>query len=83
MRGLSAAAKVQLKDAGITQVAWAREYFFDDKVWHGDECGCPDDRCIGYHHDDNEDCGCLPALITDFHSSRAAVALPSSGEGGK
>lgn len=31
--------------------------------WRGDECGCDDDRCIGYHHDRGEECTCLPALI--------------------
>jgi hypothetical protein len=63
MSRLNAEAKRQLKDAGITQVAWAREHWLDGK-WHGDECGCPDDRCIGYHHDSNEECGCLPALLS-------------------
>lgn len=28
-----------------------------------DACGCTDNRCIGYHHDEHEECGCLPALI--------------------
>lgn len=62
MSRLNADAKWQLKNAGITQVAWAREYFTDGQ-WHGDECGCPDDRCIGYHHDGPDDCGCLTALL--------------------
>lgn len=79
MRGLNADAKWQLKNAGITQVAWAREHFFDDKVWHGDECGCPDDRCIGFHHDDTDDCGCITSLIAAFHRARPA-ALSTSGE---
>lgn len=25
----------------------------------GDRCGCPDDRCIGYHHYEDADCWCL------------------------
>jgi hypothetical protein len=34
--------------------------------WHGDACGCTDDRCIGFHHDPDEPCGCLPVLLADF-----------------
>jgi hypothetical protein len=59
---LNAAAKTALRDAGISQAAWTREWWTDGK-WHGDLCGCPDDRCAGYHHDDGEDCGCLAVLL--------------------
>lgn len=62
MTRLSFDAREQLKDAGISQAAWSREHFADG-TWGGDKCGCPDDRCIGYHHDAEDDCGCLPALI--------------------
>lgn len=34
-----------------------------DGTWRGDKCGCTDDRCIGFHHDDREDCDCLPILL--------------------
>ena len=27
-----------------------------------DDCGCPDDRCIGYHHEAGEPCGCVETL---------------------
>jgi hypothetical protein len=37
----------------------------DGSPWRGDECGCTDDQCAGYHHDQSEPCGCLPALIDD------------------
>ena len=31
--------------------------------WGGDACGCSDDRCKdGFHHQPDEDCGCLPVL---------------------
>lgn len=38
----------------------------DDNRWHGDDCGCTDDRCIGYHHDDADECQCLPALLDQW-----------------
>lgn len=62
MTTLTHQAKTALRDAGVSQAAWARQHFLDGK-WHGDRCGCPDDRCIGYHHDDEDDCQCLPALL--------------------
>jgi hypothetical protein len=63
-RRLNEAARLQLRDAGISQAEWARRFYTDGK-WYGDSCGCPDDRCIGYHHDGPEDCGCLPALLSN------------------
>lgn len=53
----------QLRDAGVTQAEWCRRNGYPPGRWGGDLCGCPDDRCIGYHHDENDDCGCLPALL--------------------
>lgn len=35
-------------------------------TWTGDTCGCPDDRCIGYHHDaDVDECPCVLSLAAD------------------
>jgi hypothetical protein len=59
---LNGTAKATLKDHGVSQAEWARRHFADGR-WHGDTCGCPDDRCIGYHHDAGEDCGCLHTLL--------------------
>ncbi|MEV0065405.1 MULTISPECIES: hypothetical protein [unclassified Amycolatopsis] len=56
-------AREQLRAAGVSPTEWARRNYFMDGQWHGDACGCPDDRCIGYHHDAEDDCGCLPALL--------------------
>jgi len=64
MSALNAAAKAALKAHGVSQAEWARRNFSSGR-WGGDACGCPDDRCIGYHHDDAGDCGCLPALLAD------------------
>jgi hypothetical protein len=62
---LNEEAKMVLADAGISQAAWARKWFADGK-WHGDRCGCPDDRCMdGYHHYPDDECGCLRAILSD------------------
>ena len=63
-RRLNQDARDALARAGISQAAWARR-FFDVGGWHGDVCGCPDDRCIGFHHDEQDECGCLQALLTE------------------
>lgn len=61
---LTTEAKDTLRDAGITQAGWARlNYGPDTTRWTGDKCGCPDDRCIGNHHQEDDACGCLPALL--------------------
>lgn len=55
-------ARALLREHGLTMAAWSRQWY-GVTTWHGDDCGCPDDRCIGFHHDESEDCGCLPALL--------------------
>lgn len=73
---------------GLTGAAWARWCFPRSRRWHGDSCGCTDDRCIGYHHDAHEPCGCLPALLHDFElrqTSRppgSVAGLPSTDVNG-
>jgi len=57
---LSAAAREQIRESGLTVAG------YPDGKWLGDACGCTDDRCAGYHHDDSEDCGCLPVLISQL-----------------
>ena len=58
-------AKFVLHRADVSQAAWARAHWADGR-WHGDACGCPDDRCAGYHHGEAEECGCLPVLLADY-----------------
>lgn len=59
-------ARETLRVAGFTTRQWARLQGYDSAAdWGGDECGCTDDRCIGHHHDLNDDCLCLPALIRE------------------
>lgn len=68
VRGLDEAARVTLHHHRITQASWRRLHFgAEATTWLGDRCGCPDDRCIDYHHDEHEDCLCLLALIVDHN----------------
>lgn len=53
----------QLEQAGLTEREWARANYMRSGTWSGDRCGCMDDRCIGYHHHGEDDCGCLPASL--------------------
>lgn len=70
MSALNAIAKAALKAYGISQADWARRNFYSDGHWGGDACGCPDDRCIGYHHDGPDNCGCLPVLLEQMAVER-------------
>lgn len=58
---LTHAAKETLRGSGIAPAAWLRAHP------HCDRCGCSDDRCMdGFHHDPDEECGCLPVRIGDY-----------------
>lgn len=97
MTKLNRQARSTLADAGITVRDWiayggwlkedtdeaGNRRWVPETEWRGDECGCDDDRCIGFHHDEGEECGCLPVLIENrakdreaydiWHAYRAAV----------
>jgi|GEM_PF-1261587 len=64
MSDLNATARETLREARVTIAEWKRRNHMGVK-WLGDECGCPDDRCIGFHHHGPDDCGCLPALLAE------------------
>jgi hypothetical protein len=66
MAKLNEDAKTALRDAGVSQAAWARANYFADSRWGGDACGCPDDRCTGFHHYPDEECGCLRTLLPQY-----------------
>lgn len=55
---------------GLTPARWIAYAFPRSRRWRGDDCGCPDDRCIGYHHAEVEPCGCLPALLDEYARRR-------------
>jgi hypothetical protein len=65
---LSKQARSTIKASGITIAAYTRHWFADGK-WYGDRCGCPDDRCIGFHHADEGDCGCLPVTLDEARAA--------------
>lgn len=58
-------AQATIHAAGVTIAGYVREQGYENG-WGGDRCGCPDDRCIGFHHLDETDCGCLPALLDQY-----------------
>jgi hypothetical protein len=65
MTALSYQARGAIKDEGVTIAGYVRHWFTDGK-WHGDSCGCPDDRCIGFHHGGPHDCGCLAVTLGEY-----------------
>lgn len=67
MTALTRQALERLKAAGLTEQQWERANWGRGPVWHGDVCGCPDDRCAnGFHHFGTDDCGCLPVLLESW-----------------
>lgn len=70
MAKLTQTARDTIKGSGLTIAGYVRHHF-GDAGWHGDRCGCPDDQCIGYHHYDESDCGCLPVLLETYAEQRA------------
>lgn len=67
---LNETARELLREAGITVAEWAHAQYFTDGVWRGDVCGCPDDRCVGFHHHEDDDCGCLSAFLDEYPRDR-------------
>ena len=57
----------------ITIAGYVRHYY-GDQPWGGDKCGCADDRCIGYHHDETDECGCLEAWIETYVREARLIA---------
>ncbi|GIG27291.1 MULTISPECIES: hypothetical protein [Cellulomonas] len=63
---LNATAVALLEAIGVSVRDFAL-YYWADGVWHGDTCGCPDDRCAGHHHAEGvECCECFSAEYDDL-----------------
>jgi hypothetical protein len=68
MSKLSTHARHRIHEAGLTIPQYTRHATGDPTYkgrWGGDSCGCPDDRCIDYHHGRYESCGCLESLLAE------------------
>lgn len=63
---------------GPVTIAGYVRYWFPDGAWRGDSCGCPDDRCIGFHHDGPEGCGCVESALSEY--AVWALGCPACGE---
>lgn len=64
--GLNAEVITTLRESGISLKDWFEFNYVSSGVWLGDVCGCTDDRCIGFHHDGPDDCGCFPAMLDEY-----------------
>lgn len=62
-----------LRDRGIAHLEWLDYHGSTDGLWHGDRCGCPDDRCIDHHHDVDEPCGCVQALADELTGTASGL----------
>ncbi|WGD37584.1 hypothetical protein [Lysinibacter sp. HNR] len=65
---LSLAAQAELANHGLTPKDWAKIHGHGSQ-WFGDVCGCPDNRCSGYHHEDWEKCLCITSLIQEHRKN--------------
>lgn len=71
MTALSAHAKQTIREHGLTVSQYIRNTYGLGAIWHGDVCGCTDDRCAnGYHHDGVDDCRCLPVILGEMLGGR-------------
>lgn len=57
-------ARETIRAAGLTIPEYVRRHF-PDGHWLGDSCGCPDDRCAGHHHAEDDPCGCVAVLAAE------------------
>ena len=72
MTALRRSVLAELKLAGITRRQYVEHWQHAGRPgeWPGDHCGCPDDRCIGYHHADTDPCGCFPVCLDAVLAAR-------------
>lgn len=72
MARLNDEARSTLASDDVTPRQWTLYHQPDGGAWGGDSCGCPDDRCIGHHHEADEPCGCLRVLLPEYLADRDA-----------
>lgn len=72
---LSPYAREVIRASGRTIASYVRSAGYADGEWHGDYCGCKDDRCIGYHHDGSDYCKCLEGWLDQLDEVREAHDL--------
>lgn len=66
MTTLTDTAIATLAASDVNADEYTAVMFPGSEEWLGDACGCVDDRCIGYHHDETDECHCLPAWLEDI-----------------
>jgi hypothetical protein len=84
MSALTLDARQTIRDAGLTKRAYIRSLGWigvPETIWRGDSCGCSDDRCVGFHHDANETCPCLPVLLDEARDTLCQEPRPNSWDG--
>lgn len=74
-KSLAPTTLAYLRDRGISRIEWI-DHHGTAGQWAGDRCGCPDDRCIGRHHDTDAPCGCVEALADDILGRTDTWARP-------
>ncbi|MFM2438693.1 MAG: hypothetical protein RLZ55_1518 [Actinomycetota bacterium] len=55
-----------LAEHGVSLADWKRQ------APGQDDCGCDDDRCIGHHHGQDEECRCVTVLLGRTSGERGA-----------
>lgn len=63
MTTLTDTAIATLAASDVNADEYTAVMFPGSEEWLGDACGCVDDRCINHHHDESEECHCLPAWL--------------------
>lgn len=66
---LTSDARDTIRWSGVSIADYVRHHSPDGQ-WRGDRCGCTDDRCISYHHDERAVCGCLSVLLDNVVAAR-------------
>lgn len=66
-------ARQILNDHDITEIGWLA------LNPGADRCGCLDDRCIGHHHAEHDECSCLSAVLETGTRQPAGIVAALTG----